>query len=397
MTESQPAVVLKPGREKPVLRRHPWLFSGSIDGVRGDPGLGDSVRVLSADGEFLGWASYSPKSQIRARIWSWEEKEAIEPELFRSRIKASVAKRDRLPGEGNARRIIYGESDGLPGLIVDQYGEYLVAQVLSAGIERWREQIFAAIDHAVKPRAIYERSDVEVRKLEGLEEQTGLILGSSPPELVEIEEASRRYLVDLRRGHKTGFYLDQRMNRNSVQELAGGKEVLDCFSYSGGFSVAALQGGAREVTLIDSSADTLELAARNMALNDLAGREINYLESDVFAELRTMRDRANSYGMIILDPPKFAPTSSHAQRAARGYKDINLWAFKLLKPGGVLVTFSCSGGIDRAFFQKIVADAALDAGVSGQIIHQLWQAPDHPLGLNYPESGYLKGFVVRVE
>lgn len=391
-----PFLTLKPGREDPVQRRHPWIFSGAVQRVSGDPGPGETVRVLDHHGAFLAWAAYSPASQIRARIWTWSKEERVTRDLIRERLAASLRAREALERGGNSRRLVTGESDGLPGLIVDQYDRVLVVQLLSAGVEARREDFLELLDELIDPDSIYERSDAEVRSLEGLDRKYGLVRGAPLPEELVIEEAGRRYHVDVAEGHKTGFYLDQRENRTLVQELARDKQVLDCFCYTGGFSTAALAGGAAAVTGVDTSAEALNRARGNLALNDLPVERADFIEGDVFQVLRTQRDQARSYDLVILDPPKFAPTSSHAQQAARGYKDINLWAFRLIKPGGLLLTFSCSGGIDQAFFQKIVADAALDAGVQGGIIRRLGQGPDHPTALNFPEGSYLKGFLIRV-
>jgi 23S rRNA (cytosine1962-C5)-methyltransferase len=391
-----PFLTLKPGREDPVQRRHPWIFSGAVQRVSDDPEPGETVRVLDQHGAFLAWAAYSPASQIRARIWTWTREERVTRELIGKRLEASLRAREALALEGDSRRLVHGESDGLPGLIVDQYNRVLVVQLLSAGVEARREEILELLQDLVDPDSIYERSDAEVRSLEGLDREHGLVRGAPLPEKLVIAESGRRYHVDVVRGHKTGFYLDQRENRSLVQALSAGKQVLDCFCYTGGFSAAALAGGAEAVTGVDASAEALEKARENLALNDLPVERADFIEGDVFQVLRTQRDRARSYDLVILDPPKFAPTSSHAQQAARGYKDINLWAFRLVKPGGILMTFSCSGGIDQAFFQKIVADAALDAGVQGKIIRRLEQGPDHPTALNFPEGSYLKGFLIRV-
>lgn len=388
--------MVRRGREKPVLRKHPWIFSGSVDRVKGDPGLGGSVRVLDADGAFLAWACYSPQSQIRARIMSWAESEPIGPALFKDLLVQSISDRKRYDTKSDSVRLVHGESDGLPGLILDRYGDVLVMQVLSAGVERWHEEIVSILMELESPASIYERSDAEVRSLEGLEPRTGLLAGDVPPQEIRIRELNLDFNVDIQEGHKTGFYLDQRSNRALVQSLAQGKDILDCFSYTGGFALHALQGGARSATLIDSSRGALQRAKDHVRLNELPETRVDYIQGNVFEELRTLRDKARKYDMIILDPPKFAPTASQAKQAARGYKDINLWAFKLLKRGGELVTFSCSGGIDRDFFQKIVADAALDAGVDAKIRKQLWQDADHPVGLNFPEGSYLKGFLIRV-
>jgi 23S rRNA (cytosine1962-C5)-methyltransferase len=292
----------------------------------------------------------------------------------------------------NAYRLVYAESDGLPGLIVDRYGDMLVLQSLTAGCERWKEPLADILLEETGLSAIYERSDADVRALEGLPERTGLLRGN-PPEKTVITEYGLRFTVDLCTGHKTGFYLDQRQNRLRVRALAQGRDVLDCFCYTGGFTVNALAGGARSVVAVDSSALALALGRENLSINGLKAEAVEWRAEDVFQDLRKFRDEGRSFDMIILDPPKFAPTAAQAEKASRGYKDINLLAFKLLRPGGLLVTFSCSGGIEAALFQKIVASAALDAGVEAQIVEHLSQGPDHPVALNFPEGAYLKGLV----
>jgi 23S rRNA (cytosine1962-C5)-methyltransferase len=290
---------------------------------------------------------------------------------------------------------VHGESDALPGLIADRYADVLVLQFLSSGVEHWRGLLIDLLVELSGVRNVYERSDVDVRRLEGLPERSGPLRGT-PPERVQIQEAGLNFQVDLVRGHKTGFYLDQRWNRGRVRQLARGKQVLDCFCYTGGFSLNALKGGARDVLAVDSSTDALAQARENLALNRLPADGVEWLEGDVFKVLRSLRDQARQFDLIVLDPPKFAPTAAQADRAARGYKDINLLAFKLLRPGGVLASFSCSGGVDASLFRKIVAGAALDAGVEAQILERLSQDIDHPVGLNFPEGEYLKGLVVRV-
>jgi 23S rRNA (cytosine1962-C5)-methyltransferase len=388
------AVILKPGREKSLLRRHPWLFSGAVHRVEGDPASGATVDLLSADGQFLARASYSPQSQIRARAWSFED-EPVDMELFRKRIRASLAARHQLHVEHNidAARLIYAESDHLPGLIVDRYGDILVLQSLTAGSEYWKESIADLLLEETGLENIYERSDADVRELEGLESKMGILRGRMPELPLTVYEHGLKFLVNIEHGHKTGFYLDQRDNRLRVRELAQDREILDCFCYTGGFSLNALAGGAKSITAIDASGDALMLATENVILNDLPAEKASFLEGDVFQLLRTFRDENRSFDMIILDPPKFAPTAAQAERAARGYKDINLFAFKLLRPGGLLITFSCSGGIDAGLFQKIVAGAALDAGVEAQIVERLAQGPDHPVLLSFPEGAYLKGLI----
>lgn len=389
-----PHILLKPGREKSLLRRHPWVFSGAIHRLEGNPASGSTVDLISAEGHFLARASYSPASQIRARVWTFED-EPVDEEFFRKRIRAAIHARDtwRLTPDTDSYRLLYAESDGLPGLIVDRYNDILVLQSLTAGSEYWKETIAGLLLEESGLSTLYERSDADVRELEGLPPAAGLLRGSLPAARFPILENNLKFLVNLQSGHKTGFYLDQRRNRLRVRELAKERDVLDCFCYTGGFTLNALAGGAKSVLSVDSSAEALELCKENIALNDLPASRHSALEGDVFQLLRKFRDENRSFDLIILDPPKFAPTSAHAEKAARAYKDINLLGFKLLRPGGLLVTFSCSGGVDSALFQKIVAGAALDAGAEAQIIETLTQGADHPISLHFPESAYLKGLV----
>lgn len=392
------SAILKPGRERSLLRRHPWVFSGAIAKVLGKPEPGDTVSVESSIGEFLAWGSISPSSQIRIRVWSWDPEEEISYEFLKSKLQNALERRESWadPAETNALRLVHAESDGIPGLIVDRFSETLVVQYLSSGAEYWRESIADILFEMEGVESIYERSDVSVRKLEGLLPSVGVLRGTEPPELVQIFERSLRYWVDVRSGFKTGFYIDQRKNREVVMALAENKDVLDCFSYTGGFTVAALKGNAHTLHAVDRSGEALTLANKNIELNDLPRSKLTLQEGDVFQVLRELRDRDRKFDLIVLDPPKFAATSSQAERAARGYKDINLLAFKLLRVDGILVTFSCSGGISPEFFQKIVAGAALDAGVNAQIVGYLRQAPDHPIALNFPEGAYLKGFIIQI-
>lgn len=392
-------VQLKPGREKSLLRRHPWIFSGAVDEIRGSPSGGETVEVHSASGEFLALGAYSPKSQIRIRVWSWQKDQVIGPQFFRARLERSLAARQALidSDQTNALRLVHGESDGLPGLVVDRYADTLVVQCLSMGIEHWRGLLFDLLAELTGVDSVFERSDVEIRRLEGLPIRMGLVSGSEPPIPLTIFENELNFLVDIKTGHKTGFYLDQRANRNRVGGFAHGRDVLDCFSYSGGFTLSALAGGAKSVLAVDTSSNALSLARENLALNGMRQDRVNFEEGNVFQVLRSMRDQGRSFDLIVLDPPKFAPTASQAKHAARGYKDINLLSFKLLRPGGLLATFSCSGGISADLFQKIVAGAALDAGVEAQILERLHQGPDHPVALNFPEGAYLKGLLVRVQ
>jgi 23S rRNA (cytosine1962-C5)-methyltransferase len=389
-----PAIILRPGREKSLLRRHPWIFSGAVQHLEAEPASGGTVDLLSSDRQFLARASYSPSSQIRGRVWTFEE-EPVHAEFFRGKIRSAIEARQKLgvAAHSDAYRLIYAESDGLPGLIVDRYGDVLVLQSLTAGSEFWKETLSDLLLEETGLNTIYERSDADVRELEGLEPIVGSLRGTISEPQITIQENGLKFNVNLQSGHKTGSYLDQRENRLRVRELAKGKEVLDCFCYTGGFTVNALAGGAVSVLSVDSSADALVLCQENIALNHLDASRQTALEGDVFQLLRKFRDENRSFDMIILDPPKFAPTAAQAERAARGYKDINLLAFKLLRPGGTLVTFSCSGGIDAGLFQKIVAGAALDAGTEAQIVEHLFQGGDHPVSLHFPEGAYLKGLV----
>jgi 23S rRNA (cytosine1962-C5)-methyltransferase len=393
------SLALKPGREKSLLRRHPWIFSGAVERVDGNPASGETVDLLAADGQFLARAAYSPASQIRARVWTFDPSEPVDADFFRRRIQRAIrARSPLLLGEGpgvrsDACRLIHAESDGLPGLIVDRYGEVLVLQSLTAGSEFWKETIADILLEETGLMTIYERSDADVRALEGLPPKVGPLRGAIPQSPITITENNLKFHVNLETGHKTGFYLDQRENRLTVRGMAGGRDVLDCFCYTGGFTVNALAGGAKSVLSVDASADALTLCRENVALNHLPAESHTVLEGDVFQLLRKFRDEARSFDMVILDPPKFAPTAAQAEKAARGYKDINLLGFKLLRAGGLLVTFSCSGGVEAALFQKIVAGAALDAGVEARIVAHLAQGPDHPVALNFPEGAYLKGLV----
>jgi 23S rRNA (cytosine1962-C5)-methyltransferase len=391
------AIYLKPGREKSVLQRHPWIFSGAIDRVEGSPAIGSSVEVRASNREMLGWAAYSPSSNIRARMWTWDATEPVDGSLFYRRLEQSIAFRKALiaPSETDAVRLVHGESDGLPGVVVDQYGDMVVLQCLSAGAEYWQKALVDGLVDLLRPACIVERSDVDVRTLEGLEQRVGILYGQPPAERLTITENGLKFGVDVFGGQKTGFYIDQRRNRQRVRELVNGRSVLNCFSYTGAFSVYALAGGASEVLSVDSSADALRWGAENVALNGFPTESARWEEADVFQALRTMRDRGMHFDAIILDPPKFAPTASQAERAARGYKDINLLALKLLRPGGLLFTFSCSGGVSPDLFQKIVSGAAMDAGVTARIVERFEQGPDHPVALSFPEGAYLKGLVVQ--
>ncbi|HMW51870.1 MAG TPA: class I SAM-dependent methyltransferase [Rhodocyclaceae bacterium] len=392
-------LILLPGKERSVLRRHPWIFAGSVARLEGRARPGDTVIVKDAQGTPLARAAWSPSSQIRARVWSFDPDLSVDHAWFKRAVAASVARRAAHPwlaGQDGVR-LIHGESDGLPGVIADRYGEVVVVQLTSAGSDKWRDAIVAGLAQATGCRAVYERSDSDVRKLEGLEPVTGLVHGALPDAPLTIVEHGVRMEVDVAAGHKTGFYLDQRDNRRLTGQLAADRDVLNCFCYTGGFSLQALAGGARSVLSIDSSGPALATAARNVALNpQLDAARAEWREDDVFQALRALRAEGRRFDLIILDPPKFAPSAAHAERAARAYKDINLLGLRLLKEGGILMTYSCSGGIGLELFQKIVAGAAADVGVDARILHRLCAAPDHPVGLAVPEGEYLKGLACQV-
>jgi len=387
-------IILKPRRERSLLRRHPWIFSGAIQQIDEEPAPGATIDLLSSNGEFLARAAFSPHSQIRARAWTFQA-EPIDEQFFRRKIRTAIdtRRKSNIERRSSAYRLIYAESDELPGVIVDCYADALVLQSLTAGSEYWKDTFADLLLEETGLQTIYERSDSDVRGLEGLQPHVGLLRGDNLPSPIAIVEHGLKFLINVEGGHKTGFYLDQRTNRARVRDLAADRDVLDCFAYTGGFSVNALSGGAASVLSVDSSADALKLCRENVSLNELPADRHATVEGDVFQLLRKYRDEARAFDMVILDPPKFAPTAAQVERAARAYKDINLLAFKLLRPGGILVTFSCSGGVDAGLFQKIVASAALDAGVNAQILEHLSQASDHPVALHFPEGAYLKGLV----
>ena len=388
------SIRLREGKERSLLRRHPWVFQGSVDKGRAD--AGETVRIEAADGRFLAWGAYSPSSMIRLRAWSFDEAERIDRDFFRRRIAAALALRARLPIASDGVRLVHGEADGLPGLIVDRYADTLSAQFLSAGSERWRETIADLLLEQSGAARLYERSDSGVRGLEGLDARSGWLRGDGDPVLT-IREHDWRLTLDVAQGHKTGFYLDQRDNRARFSGWVrhfGLQRVLNCYAYTGGFSVAALAGGAAEVVSVDSSAPALQRATAHVALNGFDAARHQAVDADVNQLLRDRLKAGESFDAIVLDPPKFAPTASHAERAARAYKDINRLALKLLRPGGLLLTFSCSGGIGAELFHKIVAGAATDAGVDGAILARLEGASDHPTTLVFPEGEYLKGLAV---
>jgi 23S rRNA (cytosine1962-C5)-methyltransferase len=408
-------VTLKPTKERSLLRRHPWVYSNAIDHVQGQPVSGATVIVRSHDGQFLARAAYSPHSAIRARAWSFDESEPIDHSFFKRRIQNAIAHRTALltgiGGETGATRLIFGEADGLPGLVVDYYQPaagldaaqasslephaQLVCQFMSAGVERWKSAIVDALVQATGCAHVFERSDVSVRAKEGLEQVTGVLTGAAPSTSLIVDENGVRYHVDVLHGHKTGFYIDQRDNRGLVRQYSAGREVLNCFCYTGGFSLAALKGGATRVVSIDSSGEALALAERNMIANGFETTRAQWLDADAFKTLRQMVQAGQRFDLVVLDPPKFAPSREHIDRAARAYKDINLSAFKLLRPGGLLFTYSCSGAIDSDLFEKIVAGAALDAGVEARVLKRLGAGIDHPRLTSFPEGEYLKGLLLQ--
>ena len=392
-------LILKPGKERSLLRRHPWIFAGSVAELDGRARAGDTVEVLNADGRVLARAAWSPESQIRARVWSFDAEASIDHAFFKRKVAEAVARRSAHPLLAGLAglRLIHGESDGLPGVIADRYGDVVVMQLTSAGADKWRAAIVGALVQATGCTAVYERSDSEVRGLEGLQPTAGCVHGELPAGPLTIVENGVTMEVDVIGGHKTGFYLDQRDNRLLTGRLAAGRQVLNCFCYTGGFSLQALAGGAAGVLSIDSSAPALAGAQRNLAHNpQLDASRAEWREDDVFQALRALRTEERKFDLIVLDPPKFAPSAAHAERAARAYKDINMFGFRLLNPGGILMSYSCSGGVGLELFQKIVAGAAIDAGVDARIIHRLAAAADHPVGLAVPEGEYLKGLACQV-
>lgn len=395
--------ILKDTVIKTISRRHPWIFSGAIRAVKGDPQDGDILKLVAGNGDFLARGYWNSQSQIQLRLLSWEKDEEINVDFWRTRLEQAIAARGDLVTQPNgACRLVNAENDFIPGLIVDRYGEWLVIQALSLGIDK-RKMLFAELLwELLKPQGIYERSDADIREKEGIPESVGLLWGEEPPETIEIIENGLRFAVDIRQGHKTGFYLDQRLNRASLretlQQLPNSEKsvVLNAFGYTGGFAVAALDGGAGQALTIDTSVPALDLAKQNVDANGFVVKDDDFVEGDVFQVLRAYREEGRRFDAIILDPPKFARHSHQVDTAARGYKDINLLAFQLLRPGGWLWTFSCSNAITPDLFQKIVFGAIVDAKRNGQIVQFLNAAPDHPIALTFPEGLYLKGLVCRV-
>lgn len=390
--------MLAKGREKSLLRRHPWVFSGAVARMEGKAAPGETIDIVDHQGKWLARAALSPASQIRARVWTFDPNETIDIAFFTRRLTQAQQWRDWLAKKDglDSYRLIAGESDGLPGVTIDRFGNFLVLQLLSAGAEYQRPALVSALQACYPECSIYDRSDVAVRKKEGMELAQGPVSGELPPDLLAIEEHGMKLLVDIKGGHKTGYYLDQRDSRFATRRYVEDKRVLNCFSYTGGFAVSALMGGCRQVISVDTSQDALDVAKQNVELNQLDLSKAEFVRDDVFKLLRKYRDQGETFDVIVMDPPKFVENKSQLQGACRGYKDINMLAIQLLNPGGILLTFSCSGLMTTDLFQKIVADAATDAGRDVQFIEQFRQAADHPVIASYPEGLYLKGFACRV-
>lgn len=395
-------IILKPGKEKSLFRRHPWIFPTAIERIDGKPDernkSGATAIVKSSDGRFLARAAFSPASQIRARVWTFVENEAVDHALIKRRVTKALAWRAAEVKDTDAIRLIFGEADGFPGLVVDWYGGktgYVVCQFQSAGVEAWKVPIVQALINETGCPNVYERSDASVREREGLPKMTGVLAGAEPPDEVMVTENGVRYAVDIKRGHKTGFYIDQRDNRQLVMRHAANRDVLNCFCYTGGFSLAALKGGANSVLSIDSSGEALAVGRRNMVLNGFDEMRAEWRDADVFQELRSLKAAGKTFDLIVLDPPKFASSPQQADRAARAYKDINLLGLQLLREGGLLFTYSCSGAISAELFQKIIAGAATDAGVDARILKRLSAGIDHPMTTYFPEGEYLKGLMLQ--
>lgn len=395
MSETASILQLKPGKEKSLLRRHPWVYATAVARVRGRVQSGSTVRVESADGRFLAWAAFSPESAIRARAWTYDEARPVTPALVSERLAQAIARRAPLAARTDAVRLVFGEADGLPGLVVDRYGRQLVVQFLAAGVDAWREHIVRELPRLAGCDDVYERSDAQAREREGLVPREGVIAGAPPPGRIEIVEDEVRYGVDVVGGHKTGFYIDQRDNRRLVARQAAGRRMLNCFCYTGGFTIAALRGGAAAALSVDSSEPALGQARANEAANGLPPSD--WRAGNVFEVLKALLEEGRRFDLIVLDPPKFAPSAQHLERAARAYKEINLKALKLLDPGGLLFTFSCSGAMSVDLFQKVVAGAVIDARVDAQLVRRLAAGADHPMLMTHPEGEYLKGLMlVRV-
>lgn len=391
-------VLLKKGKEKAALQKHPWIFSGAIDKVKGTPSNGDVVRVLAADKTFLAYGYYNSQSRVAVRLLEWEEDSIIDKSWYEQKILKAILSRAHVlhNEETNTCRLIFSEADYLPGLIVDKYAGFLSLQILSAGIENVKTDIIDILRAALNPTGIFDKSDASARTHENLEVSQGLLWGETPPEFIEVRENNVRYHINIADGQKSGFYCDQRDNREILAAYTTGKDVLDCFCYSGGFTLNSLKQGAKHVTSVDSSALAIETMKHNLGLNGFSEDQQTSIQSDVNKQLRVFKEEGKSFDVIILDPPKYAPSRSALDRAARAYKDLNRLGMLLLKPGGILATYSCSGAVDLDTFKQIIAWAALDAGREVQIIKQFHQPEDHPVRISFPEGEYLKGLMVRV-
>jgi 23S rRNA (cytosine1962-C5)-methyltransferase len=396
-------LVLKPGKERSLARRHPWIYATAVARVAGSPAAGDLVAVHAADGRWLAWAAFAPDSAIRARCWSFDPADRIDQQWLAARVRDAVARRARLAGHSNALRLVYGEADLLPGLIADRYNQQLVVQLQAPGVQAHREALLDALCEATGCQDVFDRSDSALRAREGLTAETGVLRGREPAERIRIHEHALAYWVDVRRGHKTGFYIDQRDNRLLAGELARelastlgrAPRALNAFCYTGAFSVALVRAGALDVLSVDSSAEALAFGRSNAELNGIEPESIQWRCADVFEQLRACREAGERFDLIVLDPPKFAASHHHVERAARAYKDINLNALRLLQPGGMLMTFSCSGAVDVDLFQKIVAGAVIDAGVDCVMRARLGPGEDHPMLMTHPEGEYLKGLLLQ--
>ncbi|MGE6218386.1 class I SAM-dependent rRNA methyltransferase [Nubsella zeaxanthinifaciens] len=390
-------IKLKKGKEKAVYQHHPWIFSGALDKVKGKPANGEVVRVIDANGEFLAYGYYNDQSRVAVRLIEWSEEATIDADWYESKIKTAIAGRANLLNENTtACRLIFSEADFLPGLIVDKYADFLSVQILSSGIEKAKEVIISALVKLLQPKGIFDRSDATARTHEGITAENGLLWGENPEEFIEVKENGIKYHINIAEGQKSGFYCDQRDNRKILASYTKNKKVLDCFSYSGGFSLNALLEGASHVTSVDSSALAIETLKQNIALNQFDASKHTAIQSDVNKQLRQFNDELQKFDVVVLDPPKYAPSRSALDRAARAYKDLNRRGLMLLESGGLLATFSCSGAVDIETFKQIIAWAALDAGKEVQIIKQFCQPEDHPIRLSFPEGEYLKGLLVRV-
>ncbi|MGF1922534.1 MAG: class I SAM-dependent rRNA methyltransferase [Bacteroidia bacterium] len=391
-------IKLKKGKEKAVLQRHPWVFSGALEKIKGTPENGDIVKVISSSNEFLAYGYFNNQSRVAVRLLEWEEQKEINKDWYSQKISAALRSREHLLSntKTNTYRLIFSEADFLPGLIVDKYDDFLSVQILSSGIEKAKAVIIDILCALVKPKGIFDRSDATARTHEGITAENGLLWGEAPAEFIAVKENDIIYHINIAEGQKSGFYCDQRDNRRILADYAKGKSVLDCFSYSGGFSLNAFKNGAKDVTSVDSSALAIETLKQNLKLNKFNSKSHVAIQSDVNKQLRAFKDEGKKFDIVILDPPKYAPSRSALDRAARAYKDLNRLGLLLLESGGLLATFSCSGAVDIETFKQIIAWAALDAGKEVQVIKQFSQPEDHPVRLSFPEGEYLKGLLVRV-